>query len=92
MKYLLRHEYSKKDDLPQNIHLLDCGGTMENDFAQHKKSNKIYAIDLKGFDDMDLIILEASLKRLYKLNPRKTIFVRGFLFSCTPLDKKNFSC
>jgi hypothetical protein len=77
MKFLLRHQNNKKYLLPQEIQSLDCGGTMNNIFSNHKEGNNIYAIDLEYFDDLDLIIITSSLKNIQKLNPIKKIYIIG---------------
>jgi hypothetical protein len=61
MKYLLRHKTNIKP-LPQNIKLLDCGGTLEDIFREHKEGKDIFAIDLEGYDELDLIIVNSTLK------------------------------
>jgi hypothetical protein len=77
MKFLLRHSNNKKYILSQDIKSLDCGGTMNNIFSNHKEGNDIYAIDLEYFDELDLIIITSSLKNIQKLNPIKKIYIIG---------------
>ena len=61
MKYLLRHK-SNIRHFPQDIKLLDCGGTMEDIFRNNREKDDLFAIDLENFDEMDIVIINSMLK------------------------------